>query len=203
MFFNKKSNSEVLYYLNNIELFLKNEINNIPMDCMDSKMDIDVKNKLMSICSILNKKNDEELLIYGELMIVSEKIVYGDFDDIIYHTNTSNTKLNYIAKTINYLVKNLKTVNKQIVDILSLYSNQNYLSQIDSNSYHGYFKVLSEGVNTLGDSITEMLVENRKNGLTLDEGSDVLLDNVDNLSRSTNSAAVMLEETSAAVEEIT
>ncbi len=41
MFFNQKRNSEVLHYLNNIELFLKNEINNIPMNCMDSKMDIE------------------------------------------------------------------------------------------------------------------------------------------------------------------
>jgi methyl-accepting chemotaxis protein len=203
MFFNQKRNSEVLHYLNNIELFLKNEINNIPMDCRDSKMDSEIKDKLFSICSILNKKNDEELLIYGELMLVSEKIVYGDFDDIIYHTNTSNTKLNYIAKTINYLVQNLKVINKQIVDILNLYSNQNYLNKIDPNSHNGYFKILSDGVNTLGNSITNMLVENRKNGLTLDEGSDLLLVNIDNLNKSANYAAVSLEETAAAVEEIT
>ncbi|QOG12939.1 chemotaxis protein [Arcobacter sp. FWKO B] len=203
MFVNKKRNSEILYFLNNIELFLKNEINNIPMDCMNSKMDSDIKDKLISICSILNKKNDEELLIYGELMLVSEKIVYGDFDDVIHHTNTSNTKLNYIAKTINYLVQNLKKINTQIVDILSLYSSQNYLAKIDQNSHNGYFKILSEGVNTLGNSITNMLVENMKNGVTLDEGSDTLLVNVDILSKSTNSAAVRLEETSAAVEEIT
>jgi methyl-accepting chemotaxis protein len=48
-----------------------------------------------------------------------------------------------------------------------------------------------------------MLIENKSNGLTLDESSNILLSNVDKLNVSSNSAAASLEETAAALEEIT
>ena len=48
-----------------------------------------------------------------------------------------------------------------------------------------------------------MLVENKSNGLTLDESSNILLANVDKLNVSSNEAAASLEETAAALEEIT
>jgi len=48
-----------------------------------------------------------------------------------------------------------------------------------------------------------MLIENKKNGLTLGDSSNVLLENVNKLNSSSNSAAASLEETAAAIEEIT
>ncbi len=58
------------------------------------------------------------------------------------------------------------------------------------------------GLNNLADIINEMLVENKSNGLTLGESSNILLKNVDTLNRNSNEAAAALEETAAAVEEI-
>ncbi len=48
-----------------------------------------------------------------------------------------------------------------------------------------------------------MLIDNKSNGLTLDESSNILLSNVDKLNISSNEAATSLEETAAALEEIT
>ncbi|RBQ25710.1 methyl-accepting chemotaxis protein, partial [Arcobacter sp. CECT 9188] len=45
--------------------------------------------------------------------------------------------------------------------------------------------------------------ENKSNGLTLDESSNILLENVDKLNISSNEAAARLEETAAAIEQIT
>ncbi|MDC0933174.1 methyl-accepting chemotaxis protein [Arcobacteraceae bacterium] len=61
----------------------------------------------------------------------------------------------------------------------------------------------SKGLNVLADIITSMLVENKKNGLILQQSSTTLLNNVDNLNQSSNEAAASLEETAAALEEIT
>ena len=58
-------------------------------------------------------------------------------------------------------------------------------------------------LNNLADLITQMLIENKKNGLTLDNSAQLLLTNVDNLNVSSNSAAASLEETAAALEEVT
>ncbi|RXJ88320.1 hypothetical protein CRV01_12950 [Arcobacter sp. CECT 8983] len=59
------------------------------------------------------------------------------------------------------------------------------------------------GLNSLADVINKMLLDNKKNGLTLEKSSNILLTNVDNLNTNSNAAAASLEETAAALEEIT
>jgi len=61
----------------------------------------------------------------------------------------------------------------------------------------------AKGLNSLADEISKMLLENKINGLTLDESSNILLKNVDSLNVNSNEAAASLEETAAALEEIT
>ena len=83
MFFRKNKNKNIIEILNTIELFLNNEINSLPeftFECKGEQKEI--KNKLDNICRILNQKNDEELQIYGELMLVVEKIQNADFRNI-------------------------------------------------------------------------------------------------------------------------
>jgi methyl-accepting chemotaxis protein len=58
-------------------------------------------------------------------------------------------------------------------------------------------------LNNVTKLINEMLVENKSNGLTLQESSDVLMSNVEILSSSSTQTAASLEETAAALEEIT
>ena len=203
MFFNNK-NEEILNMLNIMESYLNNEINTLPnFDFQCNGFNKKIKDKLDSISLILNKKNDEEFLIYGEIMLVAEKMANGKFDDKIYHTNTSNMKLNYIAKTINDLVDHLDINIKQVLTVLDGYSNYNYLKSLNLESVDNDFKKLFIGINTLQKTITEMLLENKANGLTLDESSNMLLSNVDKLNVSSNEAAARLEETSAALEQIT
>ena len=202
MFF--KKDTKTLEALNNIELFLKDEITCLPeFDYHNANINKDVKNKLESIYKLLNKKQDEELLIYGELLLVTEKIAMGDFDDKLFHTNTSNQKLNYIGKTINLLVTNLKKNFDLVTNILKEYTQANYINRLDSNLVINDFKAVFEGVNSLQQTITNILIENKSNGLTLDESSNILLANVDELNISSNEAATSLEETAAALEQIT
>jgi methyl-accepting chemotaxis protein len=204
MFFKKNKDKEILDVLSNIEEYLKNDINSLPefnFECSGTQKDI--KNKLDSICKILNQRNDEELQIYGELMLVAEKVQAGNFSDKIHHTKTSNSKLNYIANTINLLVDNLQKSINLILVTLDEFSNYNYMKKLDENSVENDFKILFTDINNLRKTITVMLVENKSNGLDLDESSDILLENVDKLNVSSNAAAASLEETAAALEEIT
>ena len=204
MFFKKNKDREILDVLSSIENYLKNDLNSLPefnFECDGIQKDI--KNKLDSICKILNQKNDEELQIYGELMLVAEKVQAGNFNDKIHHINTSNSKLNYIANTINLLVDNLKNSIGQILVRLDEFSHYDYMKKLDEDLVENDFKVLFSDINNLRQTITNMLVENKTNGLELDESSDILLENVDKLNISSNAAAASLEETAAALEEIT
>ncbi|MBF7069715.1 methyl-accepting chemotaxis protein [Aliarcobacter butzleri] len=204
MFFSKKKdNQNILIALDNIEKYLRNDINYLPDINFEVKeKNKEIKNKLDSIFSLLNRKNNEEFMIYGELMLVCEKITNGLIGDKIFHVNTSNEKLNYIAKTINILVDNLKNVIEQIISTLNDYSNYNYLNKLSTNSISNDFERVFSGINKLQETITIMLVENKSNGLTLDKSSNILLSNVDKLNLSSNEAAVSLEQTASSIEEI-
>ncbi|MDX4065942.1 methyl-accepting chemotaxis protein [Aliarcobacter skirrowii] len=200
MFLNS-SNSEVLNALDEIERYLNGEENYINIKAF--KKNSQITKKITNICNILNKKNDEELQIFGEIMLVSEKLASGILDDNINFTSSSNFKLNYIAKTINSLAKDLKNSIEQIKKTLLLYGEYNYISKLDESLVQNDFRVLFQEINTLRQTITNMLIENKSNGLTLQNSSEVLLKNVDKLNFSSSKAASSLEETSAALDDVT
>jgi len=203
MFFTKK-NHDIIEVLDLLELYFNNEINYLPkVDYRKYKIDNKIKEKLESIFEKINKKQDEELLIYGELLLITEKTAIGDFEDKIYHINTSNHQLNYIAKTINNLITNLKENFNMVSEILDEYRNSDYRRRLDEMLVVKDFKTIFIGINLLQEAITKILIENKSNGLTLDESSNILLANVDELNLSSNEAAASLEETAAALEQIT
>lgn len=87
----------------------------------------------------------------------------------------------------------------KISDALSSYQKLDFRHRISGND----LGEVAIGLNNLANVVNEMLVENKTNGLTLDESSNILLANVDKLNISSNEAAASLEETAAALEQIT
>ena len=203
MFFNK-SDKNIINSLDNIIDYLNNKTNIIDQNNFkSSRKNIEVKKRLDLIIDILNKKNDDELHIYGEIMLVAEKMMKGDFSDRIFNIKTSNIKLNYIASVVNNLNYSMKTNIDNMLKVLDEYSKYNYLNKLDTRNVFGDFNSLFERINILQENITVMLIENKSNGLTLDISSNILLKNVDKLNISSTEAASRLEETAAAIEEIT
>ncbi len=203
MIFKNKNENKILDLLDNIEKFVDGNINSLSKIDFESKgFSQEIINKLKIIVEKLQKKNQDELLIYGEVMLISEKLSDGFIEDKIYFTNTSNKKLNYIAKTINSLVDSLKKIigsdTHKITYVLNNFSKQDFRNKIlDENAQ------IPNALNNVVDLITNILCENKSNGLTLNKTSDILLSNVDTLNRNSNLAAASLEETAAAIEEIT
>lgn len=162
MFFKSNNNKKIIENLDMIISFLNNELNEIEnFDFNCSGYNKELKTRLDLICEILKRKNDDELVIYGELILVAEKIAAGNFKDKIYHTNTSNNKLNYIAKTINSLSEGLKNHVSLILNILEEYNNYNYMNKLNTESVNNDIELLFEGVNSLQNTITQMLIENK------------------------------------------
>ncbi|MDD2886215.1 MAG: methyl-accepting chemotaxis protein [Aliarcobacter sp.] len=203
MFFSN-ADKNIINSLDNIIDYLNNKTNIIvPNDFKSSRKNKEVTKRLDLIIEILNKKNDDELHIYGEIMLVAEKMMKGDFSDRIFNIKTSNIKLNYIASVINNLNYSMKTNIDNMLKVLDEYSKYNYLNKLDTRNVFGDFNSLFERINILQENITVMLIENKSNGLTLDISSNILLENVDKLNISSTEAASRLEETAAAIEEIT
>jgi len=99
---------------------------------------------------------------------------------------------------------NSRAKDEEITKLKEEYTHQNYTKKLELNNIepNGVFDRLVVDVNLLQEEITNLLVENKLNGLTLDKSSDILLENVNLLNKNSNEAATALEETAATIEEI-
>ena len=145
---------------------------------------------------------EEDRKLINETIAVLGEFEQGDLCQRL-NLDVENPALAELKRVINNMGTVLETNIDNILKVLEQYSNYNYLNKIDQKSLKEHLLKLANGVNTLGDSITNMLVQNKSNGLTLEQSSSLLLTNVDKLNLSSNEAAASLEETAAALEEIT
>jgi len=118
-------------------------------------------------------------------------------------SNTNNEGLNELKILMNNMLDVLNNNVTAILKVLTEYSNYNYINKVEKGDTQGEIADLSDKINNLGDAITKMLVSNKQNGLDLHLGANILLENVETLNTSSNEAAASLEETAAALEEIT
>ena len=149
----------------------------------------------------INGNLEKDLLCVGETTITLDKVEKGFYSCRIM-SQAENPQVRILAKTINKMLDNQQNVINNILKNLGEYTNYNYLGVIDIKGLNGESKQMVDGINSLGEAITTMLVENKNNGETLKQASNQLLKNVDELNRSSNDAAARLEETAAAIEEI-
>ena len=119
--------------------------------------------------------------------------------------DSSDPNLIELKNTVNTSLEVLRTKFVDINNILEGYVNLDYTKELNISGIekNGVFDELLSKISHLREVITKMLVENKQNGITLDQSSDILLKNVDLLSKNSNTAAASLEETAAALEEVT
>jgi len=145
---------------------------------------------------------DQDRKIIDESVRILTEYEQGDFSSKI-NLSSSNEALNDLTKMINHMSANLEKNVDSILKVLGEYSNSNYRNKVPTDGIKAHLEQLASGVNDLGDSISELLKQSLEIGLSLDSSSDILIENVDTLNDSANSAAASLEETAAALEEIT
>ena len=98
----------------------------------------------------------------------------------------------------NYLEHTIARDLNMLISVLESFKKEDFTARFPNP----YAKV-AVIINELGDVISNLLKQSLSIGLTLDAGSDKLLENVNILNTSSNQAAASLEETAAALEEIT
>ena len=183
--------------------YLNREINDV------SLLDDSAKDEFGEMSRVVNenisktkKGVEEDRRLIDETISVLGEFEQGDLCQRL-NINVSNPALMQLKDVLNKMADNLESNIDNVLHVLEEYSQYQYLNKISTNDIKEHLLKLAGGVNTLGDSITQMLIENKSNGLTLDESSNILLGNVDKLNISSNEAATSLEETAAALEEIT
>ena len=147
-----------------------------------------------------NMIKEDEKLIENVTSIVND--VKNGFLTSRVSQNTNNNNLETLKKQINNMLDNLesnigKDVNK-ILDVLSKYGDLDFRDSLPTSN-----SKIEMALNNLSKIINDMLVENKTNGLELEESSRVLLKDVDILNENSSETASSLEETAASLEEVT
>jgi methyl-accepting chemotaxis protein len=144
---------------------------------------------------------DNELI--ADAKIVINRVQNGWFSQHI-EKSTTNQLLEEFKNDVNTMIKATKQHFIDMNVVLEEYGKYDYRNELvlDDIEKDGVFDSLVKNINMLKESITIMLVENKRSGIMLNTSSNELLTNVNILSRASNEAAASLEETAAAVEEI-
>jgi len=154
--------------------------------------------------TIIEKNIQEDNQFIKDTQAVMSKVQSGQVSE---HIKASSTNPSFIQlkNTINETLSELTLRFVQINDILKSYVDLDYRKElkIENIAQGGVFDILLKDINYLRVAITKMLIENKENGLTLDQSSDILLGNVAILNKNSTDAAAALEETTSAIEEVT
>ncbi|MFX4280644.1 methyl-accepting chemotaxis protein [Aliarcobacter butzleri] len=152
---------------------------------------------------LLQKEKEESILI-EEAKIVMNQVKHGIYSQTI-TSISSNNSLEEFKKSVNEMIIETREHFLNINSILEKYTNYDYKEKLELKriSSNGEFQHLVDAINKLKEAITQMLVENKINGITLQNSSKILLTNVDKLNLSSNEAANSLKNTSMVLSEIT
>ncbi len=183
--------------------YINRDASNVQELESDSEDEIGLMSKAVNENILKAQKGiEEDRAIIDETIKVLGEFEQGDLNQRI-TTQVNNPALNELRDVLNKMADNLESNIDNILKVLGEFSNYNYKDRVNTSGIKEHLEKLGVGVNSLSDSITQMLVENKRNGLIVDESSNILLRNVDTLNQASNEAAASLEETAAALEEIT
>mgnify|MGYP000992243745 CR=1 FL=1 len=183
--------------------YLNRETNDVKLLDDSSKDEFAHMAKVVNENIIKTKQGiEEDRKLIDETISVLAEFEQGDLCQRL-HIDVSNPSLMQLKNVVNNMAEHLETNIDNILDVLEEYTKYNYLNNVKTTELKKDLLRLAQGVNNVGGAITHLLLDDRANGLTLDKSSHVLLNNVDKLNISSNQASSSLEETAAALEQIT
>ena len=145
--------------------------------------------------------NEDHCLISNVKNVVNE-VSLGHLEKRIDAT-CSTQSLNELKDLINNMLDNLESfIGKDINEIslvLECYAKKDFRKEINQSSSG---KIGNE-ISNMNKIITQMLIDNQKDGLQLQSSSEQLSNNVNTLNQNATNQAASLEEVAASITEIT
>ncbi|QDF29783.1 methyl-accepting chemotaxis protein [Halarcobacter anaerophilus] len=173
-----------------------------------SMINLDTKDELGHIAQMINVniQNTQKVILQDEKFVkdiarFADEIGKGNLlAKIEEDTQTESLiKLKEILTKMQYALEH--SVAKSIPALLSVlekFKNHDFTARFPDT-----YSNVANAINELGDVISNLLSQSLKVGETLRKSSNTLIENVDELNLSSNEAAASLEQTAAALEEIT
>ena len=152
----------------------------------------------------LQQKEQEEAQLIQEAKEVMQKVKLGSYNETI-KSSTSNQALEEFKNNVNAMIEQTKEHFMTINESLTQYTKYNYTHELSLENINetGELNHLVYSINQLKNAIIQMLIENKTNGLTLQNSSEILLQSVETLNASSQKAENNLEQTAHVLEKIT
>ncbi|MEA3554276.1 MAG: cache domain-containing protein, partial [Campylobacterota bacterium] len=159
--------------------------------------------RLNGIADTQDKKLKADMQVMGEIIITTDKVEQGIYKCRIKAT-TTNPMINTLAVTINKMIDAMERDMSQLKNTLEEYANDDFRNKVVINPMlKADMLAVMNSVNALGDALSNSAKTNLSNGEHLESNSSTMTDSVNNLADKASQQAASLEETAAAVEEIT
>lgn len=148
-------------------------------------------------------KLKEDMKVLGEIVLVADKLEQGMYGFTIV-SDTQNPMIKTLRNTLNHMLHITNKNIEALSTIVKSYTSNDFTKRVQIESkLKAQMRILMEGVNQLGDTLSQNAKHNLENGQTLEKNAITMTQSVTNLANKANQQAVSLEETTASVEEIT
>ena len=160
-------------------------------------------NSINNVVDEFDTKFKEDMKVIGEIVLTMDKVEQGIFRCRI-KSKTKNPMINTLKNTINQSLESLENSMKDLQRVTTSYANDDFKDKIEIPSkMKARLLAVMEGINSLGDTLGNVAKQNLENGQTLENNATLMKSSMHNLSQKAREQATSLEETAAAVEEIT
>jgi len=191
-------------FFNEFMDFVTNKSNKFNFNEQSSNSNVNrMLEKWSNQASVLDKRMKDDMRVMGEIVLTTDKIEQGIFQCRV-NSDTNNPMLMTLKINMNKMLDSTEETMRQLTSILTSYANDDFRDKIKIDpKLKADMLAVMERVNELGDSLSKTAKENLSNGEHLDSSSATMTESVNNLADKANQQAASLEETAAAVEEIT
>ena len=159
--------------------------------------------ELNSYVDKFESMRNEDMKVMGEVVLVLDKMSQGVYKCRV-RADSHNFMINALRKMVNKSLDETEHNMTELNNILNAYANNDFRNKVNINPHlkADMLEVMSN-VNKLGNALSNSAKTGLNNGQTLESNSNTMTDSVANLASKANQQAASLEETAAAVEEIT
>jgi len=168
----------------------------------DSNDEIGIMSKTVNKNIIKSKELiEDDNRFLNEVQMMVEEVNKGYLSHK-FKTKVQSENLERLRLSFNEMLENLNnnicSDTNKILEVLESFSKLDFTNSVKNDNGK-----IALALNAVVKLITEMLVDNKSNGLTLQKSSNILLENVDILNGNSYKTAVALEQTAASLEQIT
>ncbi len=151
----------------------------------------------------IERSHKEERAFINEAQKTINRAKHGWYSEIITAQTQSHT-LNEFKNSVNEMLTATKQNFEKLNSVLEEYTKHNYTVELhlDNVEKNGAFAKLVNHINQLKAVITDMLIENKKTSMQLNNFSDILLENVNDVNKTTLTTEAALKNLNKALHQI-